>query len=370
MKKTVIILSLLSYLTFNSCSTLQWSEKKRIQFGETCQATDKISDLCVYFKGFTNTEIAQVNVKQIHNGIAVDTFYITPQYYFGDMHAACIEKEIYLFDDYHFIVSQDTFVLSDMEMVAMRSFGSEREKWSCDLRRYSINGKLFRLANAPIFEKKGYDNSSLLEEAYRTVRDYELSKPAEEVAEWAIENKGFFSETAVNQNSLEDMIIKTIKAYFNKDEKTLNSFIHKDFGISFLYSRGAADNVSTADKISFDDPVPEYLPYDISFEPNYTLHFEKLPCFSCNNEKWNKPSGIYCDTVNTDKTLSRVAKFEKEDLLADWTDRDIKKFEEIENKSHKIIVLGKEFGEFIFYLMLIEGKWYLAAIDRFEACSA
>jgi len=177
-----------------------------------------------------------------------------------------------------------------------------------------------------------------------------------------------------SEKSLENMIIKTTKAYFNKDEQTLNSFIHKDFGIALLYRRGAVDNVSMSEKISFDNPIPEYLPYDIYFEPDYTIRFEGLPVFDCDDFKWNKPSGIYCDTVNIDKTLSRVAKFEKEHLLADWTDNDIKKFEEIESKSHKVIAIGKidgeSAGEFIFYLMSIKDKWYLAAIDRFEACSA
>ena len=48
----------------------------------------------------------------------------------------------------------------------------------------------------------------------------------------------------------------------------------------------------------------------------------------------------------------------------------IKKLEEIENKSHKIIVIGKEEGVFIFYLMFHKNKWYLVAIDRFEVCDA
>jgi len=176
-----------------------------------------------------------------------------------------------------------------------------------------------------------------------------------------------YQPEAVNQNSLEDMIIKTIKAYQNQDETTLNNLISKDFGIAFLYRRGAQDNLSISDKISFDKPVPEYLPYDIDFETDYKIRFEKLPDFSCDNEEWSKSHGIYCDTINIDKKLSTTAKNENEWLISDWSADKIKKFEEIEKKSHKIIVTK---GDFVFYLTFWQNKWYLTVIDRFEACSA
>ena len=175
-------------------------------------------------------------------------------------------------------------------------------------------------------------------------------------------------EIAVNQNLLEEVIIETIKAYQNQDETALNKLVMKDFGIAFLYRRGAIDNLSIADKISFDEPVPEYLPYDVYFETDYKIRFETLPVFSCETEEWDKPHGIYCDTTNIDRKLSITAKNEKEWLNADWSADEIRKFEEIEKKSHQIIVNGK--SDFIFYLTFWQGKWYLTIIDRFEACSA
>ena len=175
-------------------------------------------------------------------------------------------------------------------------------------------------------------------------------------------------EIAVNQNLLEEVIIETIKAYQNQDETALNKLVMKDFGIAFLYRRGAIDNLSIADKISFDEPVPEYLPYDVYFETDYKIRFETLPVFSCETEEWDKPHGIYCDTTNIDRKLSITAKNEKEWLNADWSADEIRKFEEIEKKSHQIIVNGK--SDFIFYLTSWQGKWYLTIIDRFEACSA
>jgi hypothetical protein len=178
-------------------------------------------------------------------------------------------------------------------------------------------------------------------------------------------------EIAVNQNSLEDVIIKTIRAYQTQNEKTLNKLILKNFGIAFVYRRGIMDEFSISNEISFDEPVPEYLPFDYNIIiTDYKIHFGKLPVFSCDTEKWNKPDGIYCDTKNTDKTLSNIAKFRNENFESNYSDREIKNFEEIEKKCYKVIVIGKEGNEFIFSLTFLENKWYLTIIDRFEACSA
>ena len=176
-------------------------------------------------------------------------------------------------------------------------------------------------------------------------------------------------ETVVNQSSLEEVIIETIKAYQNQDEATLNKLVMRDFGIAFLYRRGTFDNLSIADKISFDEPVPEYLPYDVYFEIDYKIRFETLPIFSCDTEEWDKSYGIYCDTTNNNNKLSITAKNENEWINADWSANEIKKFEKIEKKSHKIIVNGDK-GDFVFYLTFWQNKWYLTIIDRFEACSA
>ena len=177
-------------------------------------------------------------------------------------------------------------------------------------------------------------------------------------------------KTIVNQSSLEEVIIETIKAYQNQDEAALNKLVMKDFGIAFMYRRGTIDNLSIADKISFDTPVPEYLPYDIYFETDYKIRFETLPVYSCESEEWDKSHGIYCDTTSIDKKLSITAKNENKWIDADWSADEIKKFEEIEMKSHKIIITGKEYGSFIFYLTFWQNKWYLTVIDRFEVCSA
>jgi hypothetical protein len=185
------------------------------------------------------------------------------------------------------------------------------------------------------------------------------------------QQKGAQQALVVNQNSLEDVIVKTIKAYQTQNEKTLNELILKKFGIAFVYRMGAMDEFSISDKISFDEPIPDYLPFDYNIiTTDYKIHFGKLPVFSCETEKWNKSHGIYCDTINTDKTLSNIAKFRNENFESNYSDREMKKIEEVERKCYVVIVIGKEGNEFVFSLTFLENKWYLTIIDRFEPCSA
>ena len=177
-------------------------------------------------------------------------------------------------------------------------------------------------------------------------------------------------KTEVNQNSLEDVIIKTIKAYQNQDEESLNNFILKDFGIAFVHKPGTMEDIYIADKISFNEPIPDYLPFDYNIITDYKIHFEELPVFDCNDEKWNKSYGIYCDTLNAVKTLSSIAKDRNEYFGGKYSVTEIKKFEAFEKKSHTVIVIGKQGNEFVFSLTFWQNKWYLTIINRFEVCSA
>lgn len=178
-------------------------------------------------------------------------------------------------------------------------------------------------------------------------------------------------KSTTKENEMNNTIIKIVKAYQKKDENTLNSLIYKDYGLTFLFARGVADNISTAKQISFKEPVPEYLPYDTNFKTQYLINETSSPVFSCETESWNKPSGIYVDMMSNDKFLSTIATNENkltEETI--WNEKEIKLFEEIERKSHKVTLIGKNQETFIFYIAKINNKWYLTAIDRFEVCSA
>jgi len=204
-------------------------------------------------------------------------------------------------------------------------------------------------------EWKYFDDSDDAEGLYKT----ETYKDGVKIKEWTADG-------------LEATIIKTIKAYQNKDEETLNNLILKDFGIAIMHKPGVMDVFDFFDKISFNSPVPEYYPYYTDLKIDYKINFEKLPKFSCDTEKWNKPFGIYCDTTSTDKMLSRTAKNMNEYLEAGfWSVKQIQKIEILEKNRHfKIIVLGKDGYYFKFFLTFKEDKWHLTIIDRTDYCSA
>ncbi|MCU7542049.1 hypothetical protein [Riemerella anatipestifer] len=177
-----------------------------------------------------------------------------------------------------------------------------------------------------------------------------------------------FSE---KEKEVQTAIINIIKAYQNKDEKALNKLIHKKFGITFLFRMGAQDNIANVKKISFAKPVPSYLPFDPNIITDYKITQEELPIYSCETESWNKPAGIYIDLNQKESLFSEIAKFENANFDENpWPDSEVRKLETIERNSHKVIVIGQNQKEFIFYIGYFNNIWYLTAIDRFEVCSA
>ena len=170
--------------------------------------------------------------------------------------------------------------------------------------------------------------------------------------------------------NLESSIIKVVKAFKEKDELTLNELISKEKGLITLFRRGVFDQFEKTEKIDFENPVPEYLPY-FDFSTDFKVTFESLPTFDCDKAKWSKV-GIYCDTIrNNNNLLSNTAKNLKKYRNDNISDKEIKTFEKIEMNSHRIVLSAKNGGELIFYLTLINKKWYLTIIDRVTSdCSA
>jgi len=161
---------------------------------------------------------------------------------------------------------------------------------------------------------------------------------------------------------LENTVFVILNAYLDKDTAILNEYINEEIGVYVLYRPGVLDKYERIVKIDFDNPVPEYFPY-IEFDKFGEINYETLPKFSLETESWDK-SGLYIDTTIIDNLLSRTAK-----NLVDYKEEEIKpelisKFEELESKSFKIILVDREVGEFIFYLTKLNGNWFLTIIDR------
>ncbi|MCW3789528.1 hypothetical protein [Plebeiibacterium sediminum] len=164
-------------------------------------------------------------------------------------------------------------------------------------------------------------------------------------------------------------ILEIIKGFHSKDSDKINEYIHPDYGLIVLLRRGAMDEFKKTDKINFNKPIPEYLPY-FPFKIDLKIQFQELPTFDCDSGKWNKV-GLYCDTTRIDNLLSTTAinltKYREENIPFET----ISKFKTIENKSRRIVLIDDEEGELVFYITLINNKWYLTILDRISSdCSA
>ena len=172
-----------------------------------------------------------------------------------------------------------------------------------------------------------------------------------------------------DNNEFEQHAIKIIKAFHDEDSQSINQMIHDDLGLIVLYRRGVYDEFEKTEGIDFMNPVPEYLPY-FDFQIDTTILYQSLPTYECNKERWSK-FGLYCDLTMQDSLLSmtgiNLIKY-RGDKISNET---IAKFKEIESNSHRIVLIDKEGGELIFYLTLIDNKWYLTVLDRVSGdCSA
>ena len=180
---------------------------------------------------------------------------------------------------------------------------------------------------------------------------------------------GILFSFKTNENDFEWTVIKVVKAFKEKDASTLNGLINNDIGLIVLFRRGSPDEFSRTDKVDFKKPVPEYLPY-FDFSTDYKIEYRTLPIFDCDSMKWSK-TGIYCDTTQIDCLLSTTAQHLEAYKGVKVPDSEIEEFIKIENKSRRIVLADNDGGELIFYLTLINNKWYLTILDRVSSdCSA
>ena len=178
-----------------------------------------------------------------------------------------------------------------------------------------------------------------------------------------------FERIQAQSNKLDNRIIEIIKAFNSKDSDGINQYIHPAYGLITLFRRGIMDEYKGTEGFDFKTPVPEYLPY-FPFKTDFNIKYQDLPIFDCNTEKWSK-IGLYCDTAKIDNLLSKIAFNLNEYNDYNIPVKTIEKFKEMENKSHKIVLTDSDDGELIFYLTLIENKWYLTILDRVSSdCSA
>ncbi|WP_319502597.1 hypothetical protein [uncultured Draconibacterium sp.] len=178
-----------------------------------------------------------------------------------------------------------------------------------------------------------------------------------------------FQQVQAQSDRLDNSIIEIIKAFDSKNSDKINQYIHPDYGLIVLFRMGVFDEYQKTSKFDFKNPVPDYLPY-FPFKMNLNIKYQELPAFDCDSEKWSK-TGLFCDTTLIDNLLSKTAINLNEYREDNIPNETIKEFKRMESKSHRIVLVDNEEGELIFYVTLINKKWYLTILDRVSSdCSA
>jgi len=168
------------------------------------------------------------------------------------------------------------------------------------------------------------------------------------------------------KKSLDIAIFQVLEAFKTQDQKAINTLINQEIGLYIVYRNGVMDQFIHVDSINFKSPVPKYLPYDTVEKKYYSLRYKKAPIFSCETEKWSD-WGLVVDVDNRYNVLTDIATVQKEYNEINYTTEEIARYKKIDTKSLKVVATA---DSFVFYMIFIDGKWYVSIFDRVEYCSA
>ena len=176
------------------------------------------------------------------------------------------------------------------------------------------------------------------------------------------------SITAVAQQSKEQQFVKTvnalIKAFSTQDSAAVAQYIHPKKGVTLLFRQGVFDNVMDLSTISFnDDGFPQVMFTACKSIKSAPLKYATLPKFDCGNTRWSK-HGLYVITKRIDHMVSTICKTRNKLLPDNISNTTIQKYYNLELKSRRVILTGKDYDNLIFYVSYIDGKWYLTIFDE------
>lgn len=96
-----------------------WSEEERHEFEATCAQTKTFNNEVFLFRGFKNSELDSVQVKEYDGEKILDSFkfYVWPARDENETRSGHIERPMNINYNYHFIIpSQKPYILSDMKI--------------------------------------------------------------------------------------------------------------------------------------------------------------------------------------------------------------------------------------------------------------
>ncbi len=162
-----------------------------------------------------------------------------------------------------------------------------------------------------------------------------------------------------------------IDAFSKQDSVAVNKLLHPAHGLCLLFRQGVFDNFESVDKIGFrDEGFPGVLfTYAKGIKP-VALQYGRLPVFSCDKEAWSK-TGCWTDNSRRSHIVSEICKTRNKLVPDHIPTNKIKAFYVLESKSRRVVVVGKDNLELVFYLSYLGGRWYLTIFDTVSSdCSA
>ncbi len=183
---------------------------------------------------------------------------------------------------------------------------------------------------------------------------------------------------------VEQFVKKVVQTYNDKNSDKFNQLINKNAGLTLITTIGPNNSWLKMQKVCLDKKCLDHqssesagIPYQSLLEEYKTgdlnlnaIEFTEKSYFEC--DKIEK-QGIFVSSENKFHALSESVHFFLENspkILGEELEpkkkneliKDIGKFKKLETKSRRVTVNSKD-GTFIFYMTLIEGKWYLTVID-------
>jgi hypothetical protein len=150
-----------------------------------------------------------------------------------------------------------------------------------------------------------------------------------------------------------------------KDELTLNRFIHPDYGLYIIESNGAMPQVKYIKHLGeyrFPDGTPFFIRIDTMVFGMEIIKVERLPAVNCDlPPDFYERQGMFTTDTNMLRNLElwKYIHFENENQL--------KKFKSLILTINKTVL---NTSNYIFYFSYLQNRWYLTFLDVRRPCEA
>ena len=168
-----------------------------------------------------------------------------------------------------------------------------------------------------------------------------------------------------------------LQSISQKKLSLLNSYINKSYGLYVKYRSGVYDRYQNLKKINgneqygtLEGSIFDWTRIAAADLKKFNLQYGKLPSYVCEPGAWSK-KGFVADSVKKYKPISEVVAFQLKYEETKLSRNVMVAIKFVEQNSRKIIFAGSKGDGLIFYMLYLNGKWYLSVIDEATTdCSA